>query len=141
MLEIPSNVMSDDVEDDFEYKPPKPAKPAANPDDITAAVNALLASENPLLHVGQGVLYAEATGDLIEFAELLQLPVMTTMAGKSAFPENHPLSIGASGYKGVKRVAPFLDRADLVFRTWIWILYAGDVHEHSTRQGPCSELH
>ena len=115
MLEIPSNVMSDDVDDDFEYKPPKPAKPAANPDDITAAVNALLASENPLLHVGQGVLYAEATGDLIEFAELLQLPVMTTMAGKSAFPESHPLSIGASGYKGVKRVAPFLDRADLVF--------------------------
>ena len=42
MLEIPSNVMSDDVKDDFEYKPPKPAKPAANPDDITAAVNVLL---------------------------------------------------------------------------------------------------
>ena len=115
MLEIPSNVMSDDVDDDFEYKPPKPAKPAANPDDVSAAVKALLASENPLLHVGQGVLYAEATDELVEFAELLQLPVMTTMAGKSAFPENHPLSIGASGYKGLERVAPFLDRADLVF--------------------------
>lgn len=115
MLEIPSNVMSDDVDDDFEYKPPKPAKPAANPDDVSAAVKALLASENPLLHVGQGVLYAEATDELVEFAELLQLPVMTTMAGKSAFPENHPLSIGASGYKGLKRVATFLDRADLVF--------------------------
>lgn len=115
MLEIPSNVMGDDVDDDFEYKPPKPAKPAANPDDVSAAVKALLASENPLLHVGQGVLYAEATDELVEFAELLQLPVMTTMAGKSAFPENHPLSIGASGYKGLKRVAPFLDRADLVF--------------------------
>ena len=115
MLEIPSNVMGDDVDDEFEYKPPKPAKPAANPDDVSAAVKALLASENPLLHVGQGVLYAEATDELVEFAELLQLPVMTTMAGKSAFPENHPLSIGASGYKGLKRVAPFLDRADLVF--------------------------
>jgi acetolactate synthase-1/2/3 large subunit len=115
MLEIPSNVISDDVDDDFEYKPPKPAKPAANPDDVSAAVKALLASENPLLHVGQGVLYAEATDELVEFAELLQLPVMTTMAGKSAFPENHPLSIGASGYKGLERVAPFLDRADLVF--------------------------
>ena len=115
MLEIPGNVGGGEVDDDFEYKPPKPAKPAANPDDITAAVSALLAAENPLLHVGQGVLYAEASEELIEFAELLQLPVMTTMAGKSAFPENHPLSIGSSGYKGVKRVAPFLDRADLVF--------------------------
>lgn len=115
MLEVPSNVGGGEVDDDFEYKPPKPAKPAANPDDITAAVNALLAAENPLLHVGQGVLYAEATDELIEFAELLQLPVMTTMPGKSAFPENHPLSIGSSGYKGVKRVAPFLERADLVF--------------------------
>ncbi|MDE0298818.1 MAG: thiamine pyrophosphate-requiring protein [Candidatus Poribacteria bacterium] len=115
MLEIPSNVMGADVDDDFEYKPPKSAKPAANPNDISAAVEALLAAENPLLHVGQGVLYAEATDELIEFAELLQLPVMTTMAGKSAFPENHPLSIGSSGYKGVKRVAPFLDKSDLVF--------------------------
>lgn len=115
MLEIPSNVGGGELDDDFEYKPPKPAKPAANSDDITAAVKALLAAENPLLHVGQGVLYAEATDELIEFAELLQLPVMTTMTGKSAFPEDHPLSIGSSGYKGVKRVAPFLNRADLVF--------------------------
>ncbi len=115
MLEFPSNIVGEEVDDDFEYKPPKSAKPAANPHDVTAAVSALLDAENPLLHVGQGALYAEATDELIEFAELLQLPVMTTMAGKSAFPENHPLSIGSSGYSGLKRVAPFLDRADLVF--------------------------
>ena len=43
----------------------------------------------------RAALYADATEELIEFAELLQVPVMTTMAGKSVFPENHPLSIGS----------------------------------------------
>ena len=38
MLEVPSNVGGGEVDDDFEYKSPKPAKPAANPDDITAAI-------------------------------------------------------------------------------------------------------
>jgi acetolactate synthase-1/2/3 large subunit len=114
MLEFPGDVTGGEVDDDFEYKPPKPVRPAGNPADITAAVQALLAAEQPLLHVGQGVLYADATDELVEFAELLQLPVMSTLCGKSAFPENHPLSIGSSGYKGVKRVAPFLEKADLV---------------------------
>ena len=115
MLEIPTDVASEDIDDSFDYRPPEKIKPAGNPSDITASVKALLAAESPILHVGQGVLYADGTDELIEFAELVGVPVMTTMAGKSAFPENHPLALGASGHTGTGMVKHFLTKADLVF--------------------------
>lgn len=115
MLEIPTDVASEDIDDSFDYRPPEKIKPAGNPRDIEASVKALLTAESPILHVGQGVLYADGTDELIEFAELVGVPVMTTMAGKSAFPENHPLALGASGHTGTGMVKHFLGKADLVF--------------------------
>ena len=115
MLEIPTDVASEDIDDGFDYRPPEKIKPAGNPTDIEASVKALLAAESPILHAGQGVLYADGTDELIEFAELVGVPVMTTMAGKSVFPENHPLALGASGHTGTGMVKHFLAKADLVF--------------------------
>ena len=115
MLEIPTDVASEDIDDGFDYSPPEKIKPAGNPSDIAASVKALLAAESPILHAGQGVLYADGTDELIEFAELVGVPVMTTMAGKSVFPENHPLALGASGHTGTGMVKHFLGKADLVF--------------------------
>ena len=115
MLEIPTDVASEDIDDSFDYRPPEKIKPAGNPSDIAASVKALLAAESPILHAGQGVLYADGTDELIEFAELVGVPVMTTMAGKSVFPENHPLALGASGHTGTGMVKHFLGEADLVF--------------------------
>lgn len=115
MLETLQDVEDEEIDDDFAYTPPKPVKPAGDLQDIEGAVKALLAAEHPMLHVGQGALYADASEELMKFAEMLQVPVMTTMAGKSVFPENHPLSIGASGYSGTGMVKHFLNKADLVF--------------------------
>ena len=77
---------------------------------------ALSQARQPVIHAGQGVLYAEATAELLELAELLQVPVMTTLEGKSAFPEDHPLSLGTGG-GGVMAgpVYHFLRQADRVF--------------------------
>src|SRR5204862_206559 len=68
-----------------------------DPDDVKTAVRTLLGAKDPLLYVGEGVLYAGATSELLKFAELAQVPVLTTLKGKSAFPENHPLSVGCRG--------------------------------------------
>ena len=115
ILEMPTDVATEDIQDNFEYHIPQPSRPSGDPQSVKEAIKMLMSSENPILHVGQGVLYAEATDELIEFAELTQVPVMTTLAGKSAFPENHPLSLGTSGYTGTGMVRHFLPKADLVF--------------------------
>ena len=68
-----------------------------------------------MIHAGQGVLYAEAWDELRELAELLEVPVMTTLEGKSVFPEDHPLALGTGGSVTSGPVVHFLRQADLVF--------------------------
>jgi acetolactate synthase-1/2/3 large subunit len=110
LLTIPRNLGEYD-EEEFPYAPVKSLKWAPDPDDVKAAVKALLASKNPMLYVGEGVFYGDATQELLQFAELAQIPVATTLKGKSAFPENHSLSLGIRG----EPVELFMEKADLVF--------------------------
>ena len=56
-----------------------------------------------MIYAGQGVHYARAWQQLRELAELLEAPVTTSLEGKSAFPENHPLSLGSGGRAIPKR--------------------------------------
>jgi acetolactate synthase-1/2/3 large subunit len=107
MEEIPDKV--------FQYKPVKATKSAGDPADIKAVVKALIAAKSPIIRAGQGILFAQAWDELREFAELLQIPVFTTMCGKSGFPEDHPLALGAGGKTRPKMVMHFLKKADLVF--------------------------
>jgi acetolactate synthase-1/2/3 large subunit len=117
MVEIPADVAIADVAEQIalQYKPVKATSPAGSARDIEAATRALLEAKKPVIHAGQGVLYAEGCPELLELAELLQIPVMTTLEGKSAFPEDHPLALGTGG--GGVMSGPshhFLSQADLV---------------------------
>lgn len=87
---------------------------AASPEDVRELVTALLNASNPVINAGQGVLYAEATPELVEFAELTHIPVLTTLAGKSGFPENHKLSLGTGASSGTLMVHRFLQSTDFV---------------------------
>jgi acetolactate synthase-1/2/3 large subunit len=116
MVEIPSDVALEEVsESAFQYTPVKTTRPAGNPQDIEAAARILVQASRPVIHAGQGVLYAEGTPELIELAELLQCPVMTTLEGKSAFPEDHPLALGSGSGVMSRPVMHFLGRADVIF--------------------------
>jgi thiamine pyrophosphate-dependent acetolactate synthase large subunit-like protein len=116
ILEIPGDVVTEEFDDaNFQYNPVKSAKTAGDPADVREVAKALIAAKNPIIRAGQGVLFACAWDELRELAELLQIPVFTTMCGKSAFPENHPLSLGTGGRTRPKMVIHFLDKADLVF--------------------------
>src|SRR5258705_12292547 len=79
------------------YSPVKGWRSGPDSDDVKSAIRALLAAKSPLLHVGEGVLYADATAELLQFAEAAQVPVMTTLKAKGAFPEHHPLAVGVRG--------------------------------------------
>ena len=116
MLELPRDVADEEFDDAlFQYKPVKGAKAEGDPADVREVAKALIKAKSPIIRAGLGVLFACAWDELREFAELLQVPVFTTMCGKSAFPENHLLSLGAGGRTQPKMVMHFLKKADLVF--------------------------
>ncbi len=117
MLEVPTDVMKEEVPDDAvaAYAPVRRSAPLGDPADVREAVRLVLAARAPVIMAGQGVLYAEAWDPLRALAELLQIPVLTTLNGKSAFPEDHPLALGTGGgLSGPRTVDHFLRRADLV---------------------------
>jgi acetolactate synthase-1/2/3 large subunit len=100
VLGMPLDVSAMEV-GNFEYMPvsahPR-IRSGADPDAVTAAIDLIAHAERPYVYVGAGVLFSEATDELVRFAELLTLPVATTLNGKSAFPEDHPLSVGIGGF-------------------------------------------
>jgi acetolactate synthase-1/2/3 large subunit len=116
MLEVPRDVMEEDIEDTaFHYRHVSSHRSAGDPADIREVAQALIKANCPIIRAGQGILYAEAWDELRELAEWLQMPVYTTMNGKSAFPENHPLSLGTGGRSRPRTVLYFHDKADLIF--------------------------
>lgn len=116
MLDLPADILSAELDEaDFHYVPVAARRTSGDPADVSETARALLAAKRPVIHAGQGILYAEAWDELRELAELLQAPVMTTLSGKSAFPENHPLSIGSGGAVTTAPVVHFLKGCDLVF--------------------------
>jgi acetolactate synthase-1/2/3 large subunit len=110
LLIVPPNLGEYD-EAEHPYTPVKGWKSAPDPDDVKAAVKVLLNARDPLLYVGEGVFYGDALEELRQFAALAQVPVLTTLKGKSAFPENHPLSVGVRG----SLAGHFLRKCDVLF--------------------------
>ena len=114
MVEIPGDIAVEEFSGAVNYKPVKRTTSGANARDVAEAAKVLLQAKNPMIIAGQGVLYAEATDDLIELAELAQLPVSTPLEGKSAFPEHHALSLGTGSGVMPRTVHTFLQKADVI---------------------------
>ncbi|MBC7235856.1 MAG: hypothetical protein H5T69_08440 [Chloroflexi bacterium] len=96
LVTMPRGLGEYDV-DDHPYRPVKGWRAAPDRADAQAAAEALLAAKRPLIYVGEGIYYAGALEELRTLAELVDVPVLTTLKAKSAFPENHPLSVGVRG--------------------------------------------
>ena len=116
MVEVPCDLVGREIPGGAgEYRRVRAAKAVPDAHDVDAAAKLLLAAASPMILAGQGVLYAEASEELVQLAELLQAPVMTTVDGKSAFPEDHPLSLGSGGNGFTGAGSLFLhDRADVI---------------------------
>jgi acetolactate synthase-1/2/3 large subunit len=115
LIEVPDEVFEAEFKGPLDYVPVPVQRAAPDPDAVKKAVQMLLTAKNPILWAGQGVHYAEAGERLAALAELLPAPVVTTNPGKSAIPENHPLSLGASTRSRGKPFTDFMAKADLVF--------------------------
>jgi len=110
LLQLPRGLGKYDT-DDFPYAQVKGYKTMADPKDVETAIRALRSARKPMIYAGQGIFHADACEELLGFAELMQAPVLTTLKGKSCFPEDHPLSIGVRGEPAER----FLHKSDLVF--------------------------
>lgn len=94
------------------------AKPSLDEETAEKIVKQLLEAKTPLLYVGGGIMLADCTTELREFAEHLQLPVAHTLMGKGALADDHPLILGMTGFWGTKFINTKCKGAD-------WILGLG----------------
>ncbi len=115
LVEFPTDLLDEEVPGTFDYRPTPSVRVGPDPDAVRDAAEALVAAERPVIYAGQGVHYAEAWSELKQLAELLEAPVTTSLDGKSAFPENHPLSLGNGGRSMPEPVHVFVQNADVIF--------------------------
>ncbi len=98
LIDLPIDVQMTEIEFDLETYQPLPVhRPAATRAQIDKAIELLQAAERPLIVAGGGVINADAAELLVEFAQLTGVPVVPTLMGRGAIPDDHPLMAGMVG--------------------------------------------
>jgi acetolactate synthase-1/2/3 large subunit len=115
IVEIPTDMWNEEVPEPLNYTPVLRTRYGADPAHVKEAAALLINAKRPVIHAGQGVHYARAWPQLKRLAERLAIPVLTTLGGKSAFPETHPLSLGSGGLAMPRAVPKFIAEADVIF--------------------------
>ena len=119
LIDVPKDVGLEE----FDYLPVEPGavkipgyRPTVkgNPRQINQAIHLLKAASRPLLYVGGGAIASAAHEEIKELAELFHLPVTTTLMGKGAFDENHPLSVKMLGMHGTAYANFAVSECDLL---------------------------
>ncbi len=90
-------------------------RPEPEPDAVRAAAQVLARAERPVIIAGGGVIWSGAEAELIKLAELLQIPVATSLNAKAALPDDHPLNVGVPGTYSRWCANRIVSEADLVF--------------------------
>ena len=124
VVEIPYDVNGEEV-GDFQYEPVITTRYGPDPAAVRAAAQMLVRAQRPVIYAGQGVHWSDAYAELKALAELLAAPVCTSLEGKSAFDETHPLALGSGGAAIPKAVRHFLNEADLIFGIGCSFSYTG----------------
>ncbi|MGH8216979.1 MAG: thiamine pyrophosphate-requiring protein [Steroidobacteraceae bacterium] len=115
VVEIPHDAFADEVPEPLAYEPVVRTRSGPDPQAVAQAAEVLIAAKRPVIYAGQGVHWSEAYAELAELAELLAIPVCTSLPGKSSFDETHRLALGSGGAAYPRTVPHFLAKADLIF--------------------------
>ena len=111
LFALPEDVLDLEVSPaDVDVDPAKPAAP--DPDAVRAVLDLLAGAQRPAILAGVGVLRAQATVELAQLAEALAVPVLAAFRRPDAFPNDHPLYLGVTGYGAAETVQPRLEAAD-----------------------------
>jgi acetolactate synthase-1/2/3 large subunit len=117
LLDVPMDVFSQHIAapaQEMSSRRPAYGRPAGSPDGIADAVQLLQSARSPAIFAGNGAVLSEATPELKALAELLAMPVATTLMGKGVFPEDHPLACGMSGIWGTRVANETMRSADVI---------------------------
>jgi acetolactate synthase-1/2/3 large subunit len=116
LLDVPMDVFSADIAADAFTVARRPARNAGAGSEASVAQAAALldGATKPVIFAGNGVHISEASLELKKLAELIQAPVATTLIGKGAFPEDHPLSLGVTGIWGTRAANQTTREADVI---------------------------
>jgi acetolactate synthase-1/2/3 large subunit len=114
LVEIPTDLFNEEVPEPLDYTPTFAARTGPDPQAVQEVAQVLVEARQPVIYAGQGVHYARAWTALRRLAELLAAPVTTSLQGKSAFPEDHPLALGSGGRAIPSTVGHFLRGADVI---------------------------
>ncbi len=115
LVEFPGDVFREEVAEPIDYTPTLRVRSAPDPQDVDEVARVLVEAQRPVIYAGQGVHYAKAWAELKELVELLEAPTTTSLEGKSAFPEDHPLSLGSGGRAISGQLWQHLNDADVIF--------------------------
>ncbi|MDA4117000.1 MAG: biosynthetic-type acetolactate synthase large subunit [Thaumarchaeota archaeon] len=117
LLDLPKDVQQEEAEmifpDSVEVRAYRSNVPV-DAQDIERAAEMMVSAERPILWGGGGVRIADAARPFTALAELLMMPVITTLQGKGDFPENHPLSLGPIGMHGRAEANKLVSECDLL---------------------------
>jgi acetolactate synthase-1/2/3 large subunit len=116
LLDIPMDVFSGQVQAEAVTIARRPEyRRTVGPDDgIAEAAHLLTAAHTPVIFAGNGVTLSEASDDLQRVAELLNIPVATTLMAKGVFPECHRLALGMTGIWGTRAANETTREADVI---------------------------
>jgi tartronate-semialdehyde synthase len=104
LLDLPFDVQMTEIEFDIgTYEPLSVHKPAATRTQAEKALDMLEAAERPIIVAGGGIINADAADRLVELAELLDVPVIPTLMGWGALPDDHRLMAGMAGLQTSQR--------------------------------------
>jgi len=117
LVDVPKDIQQHST--DFEFHDSitlRGYKPRDNPHPVQVkrAAEMLVKAEHPMILAGGGVIISNASRDLLKLAELMMLPVATTLMGKGSIPEIHPLSLGMVGMHGMAQANTLILESDVL---------------------------
>ncbi|HXE49141.1 MAG TPA: thiamine pyrophosphate-binding protein [Ramlibacter sp.] len=119
LVSVPMDIFSREVDvalfDRLKLHTKKLHKPSIDDETAARIVQMLVAAKNPVIHVGGGVVLADATGELNEFVTHMSIPVSHSLMGKGVLPDDHPMTLGMTGFWGTKFINDKCRNADVVF--------------------------
>ena len=117
LIDVPSDIQSEQIVFNYPDAVNLPSyRPTykGNAKQIKQAVGVIERAERPILYVGGGAIASGATEELVKLSTMMQIPVVTTLMGKGAFPASHPMNLGPVGMHGSKFANLAMTESDLI---------------------------